>query len=714
MDDNDSSELVPILNGGPRIDRQVVQEHLRRYTRLKTGYHGLVSFLVLVSLYFCVLGMQRNNAVIATENRALRLAVQRTIKPGITITNTEQYWAWFQKKFLPVIMSEPWNTTETKDGVEVVQTGFRMQMYNDVVGGITLTQQRRQGAKCNQNTMFTRSSAKKTGCLELDKMVSDEYYYLPKLNSSVPWDSDLQGYTVYFPTSANYSTLDGLVTTYKGGDLIDRATGVITAAVPVFNSNQNVLGVLEVVTTISLAGNYETRVETTSVPVDLYDTDVQKFRAALEIIVLILWLVFMAYFIKAVLREYTPGCEEWVQEPSFFRASRVGDPHTGSLNLSMPIISGILFLVSSGFWIALMVKYNHLKKELAFTDSDYVEFFNSEDFENNVLMASLFGKYVSPIWVQASGIHRLFRGYFLVSCCMVLCLMFRIFEYVDFQEKLNVIAATFRDIVSDLLHFFTMLAVVVTSFTFTAYLIFGAQVKHFMYFETAFYKMWQMVFGTYKFKDREMDAVEPFVADAFCFVFKIVVIILLLKMVIAIIFESYKNIKKGSKAAPSVVQDVSLLWFHFRDLCVCCRPKGYVPPHVMLEFLEDSEFENDETLGLKDLEAMLPHFGEFSADHANWALRKYSEESLKPHLLKAPKDEGEDKGKEDKDSKKKSNDTGDSLTLPKEDQKGAKDETVETDEKPSASPELLTALSSQLALLQEQIKSAQALSADQI
>merc|ERR1719183_3196150 len=163
---------------------------------------------------------------------------------------------------------------------------------------------------------------------------------------------------------------------------------------------------------------------------------------------------------------------------------------------------------------------------------------------------------------MGTALHHFFRWYFLLSVGNVLFCTWRILEHVDFQPKMNATTATFRGIFSDLAHFFFVLFVVVTGFAFMGFLLLGAQVRSFLHFSEAMYKTWQMVFGTFKLKDAELAYVEPVVAEAFTFIFKIIVIVLLLKMVLAIIFESYKNVKKKTADADGVQDDFALIWWH--------------------------------------------------------------------------------------------------------------------------------------------------------
>ena len=67
-----------------------------------------------------------------------------------------------------------------------------------------------------------------------------------------------------------------------------------------------------------------------------------------------------------------------------------------------------------------------------------------------------------------------------------------------------------------------------------------------------------------------------------------VIIMLLLKMVIAIIFDAYKSTAiKTRKTAPTVPADLRRLWFHFSNFAK--GGDGYVPPDLISKFMHSSD-----------------------------------------------------------------------------------------------------------------------------
>ena len=147
-----------------------------------------------------------------------------------------------------------------------------------------------------------------------------------------------------------------------------------------------------------------------------------------------------------------------------------------------------------------------------------------------------------------------------------------------FQKKLAVITETFAASFNEMIHLFMVLAGTVNFFALTSLLVFGSQVKAFSDFSSSLRNTWQMVFGLWKpsrvqvsdcicrrhsvlpcvHLQERYESLEAF--ELYLFMFKLVITLLLLKMVLAIVFESYKTVAgKQSKQTKSVGSDIDEL-----------------------------------------------------------------------------------------------------------------------------------------------------------
>lgn len=101
---------------------------------------------------------------------------------------------------------------------------------------------------------------------------------------------------------------------------------------------------------------------------------------------------------------------------------------------------------------------------------------------------------------------------------------------------------------------------------------------------SAFTKTWQSNFGLFKLKATQMKYQDPVGGEIFEFLFKMVVTLLLLKMVIAIIFDAYKEAAiKTRKTSPTVFADFRRLSFHINN--AIAGGDGFVPPDLVGKFM---------------------------------------------------------------------------------------------------------------------------------
>ena len=164
-----------------------------------------------------------------------------------------------------------------------------------------------------------------------------------------------------------------------------------------------------------------------------------------------------------------------------------------------------------------------------------------------------FMEIVVPYMDSIQELKQFFDAYFYLCGVTTVLFIFRMFEYLDFQGKLNAITQTFKVGVGELAHLLLVLNVAVTGFSFLGYILFGAQVKAFRNFSTAFISIWEMCFGLFKLKPIQIKYYNPAAGYMYEFMFKMLITMLLLKMVVAIIFDAYKSTAiKTRKTAPTV------------------------------------------------------------------------------------------------------------------------------------------------------------------
>jgi hypothetical protein len=161
------------------------------------------------------------------------------------------------------------------------------------------------------------------------------------------------------------------------------------------------------------------------------------------------------------------------------------------------------------------------------------------------------------------------------------------------------------------------------------------QVLAFGSFHAAVGSLWATVFNTWKVKPKQLKNISTdiqLIAELLVMFFRLFVIMLLLKMLFAMIFEGYKtNATKKSKKGNSVWKDVLELgghianWLNWRLYSCISTATCYVSPVELEVALRDAECTSDQLQlddVVKQLRKAFPS-KEFGIGHAEWVLNRY-------------------------------------------------------------------------------------------
>jgi len=154
------------------------------------------------------------------------------------------------------------------------------------------------------------------------------------------------------------------------------------------------------------------------------------------------------------------------------------------------------------------------------------------------------------LYMQANGFCILF----------VLC---RILKLLDFQPRLGMVTRTMSKAMTDLLHYFGVLGLVLFVFVVMSYYLFGSCVDSFRTFGMAFNANFDMLMGSTDYNEaimREYSIMGP----VFFYSFIIIVFFLLLNILLAILVESYMKVVDETKNSMSVTEEmwsISSAWY---------------------------------------------------------------------------------------------------------------------------------------------------------
>jgi len=609
--EDEEDDEVDLFTAQRYLDIKAVTAVVDKFKINRKGYKGIVVYSIFVSLLFVVMFQQRDNANIGIEDRALRLPLQ-LLKPQTKVTTVTEFWAFFKGTIVPTLMQDnswtatvdPSPTNAFKNKVEM--GGSRAQLYSDIIGGIAISQTRSQLKPCSHTSFFFPPPHTGIHCyshqltdittdpdLDFTGTVTGQDGKEKSLSMKIPYDEASQTYVTVIPTSASLTEVSDLISYFESGNLIGPATRSIEIRVPVYNGNTDVIGILSWKIDIDLAGHLAPRLVAAGVPYTLYDThdDSWKMQLGLQL-ALLLWVFVMVRALwTAYLRTWPlpdflakryPDSKSW--PPGFMPATLAGRTHV--------IVPAILYgsiLILAVLWSMLTYQYYTMHQETKFTPKRAVAFFGVQGHSVEEIVPNLktFTKHILPTFTLIDSLHLMIDTYFYVAAFTIVMCIFRTFHYLDFQGKLNAITQTFRGGIGEFFHLMIVLNFVVIGFSFLGYLLFGSQVKAYLWISSAYVSTWMSCFGLFKMKEAQLKYYDATSGQMFDFLFKLVVEMLLLKMVIAIIFDSYKEAAiKTRKSSPTVLADMRRLWFHTKN--ALRGGDGYVTPDNVGKFMHNS------------------------------------------------------------------------------------------------------------------------------
>ena len=177
---------------------------------------------------------------------------------------------------------------------------------------------------------------------------------------------------------------------------------------------------------------------------------------------------------------------------------------------------------------------------------------------------------MKPLWGLIGKLDVNMQFYFGVTGIVCGLFIFRSFEYLNtysdasfnvwltsmcrcrylhFQKKLSAITSTIRNVATDLMHLFFVLALAVQLFAFIAMIVFGDELIKFNTYSDASFNVWLMTLKIFEFEEADHEFVDSSQLYYFRIFFELVIMTVLMKMVIAILIGGYEAIHEQQEHA---------------------------------------------------------------------------------------------------------------------------------------------------------------------
>ncbi|XP_005098717.1 polycystic kidney disease 2-like 1 protein [Aplysia californica] len=124
---------------------------------------------------------------------------------------------------------------------------------------------------------------------------------------------------------------------------------------------------------------------------------------------------------------------------------------------------------------------------------------------------------------------------------MVFLAWVKVFKYISFNKTMTQLSTTLSRCAKDLLGFFIMFFIVFLAFTQLGYLLFGTQVNDFCTFMNSFFTLFRIILGDFDF--HQLEQANRILGPIFFMLFVFFVFFVLINMFLAIINDTYSEVK---------------------------------------------------------------------------------------------------------------------------------------------------------------------------
>jgi len=529
----------------------------------------------VVLLFSLCLTIERHNEELNEVNSVLLDALQQT---GFSKAKTPRsFMFWAMGPFLDFLYQERFqNVTKTAAG-QMKLAGVTLADFDAVLAGVVLVQRRGVGPReCNSSLLWSR---RLLPCFE-DGTESKEWAPAGLNGTSYVYNAHFDGYYQALPTASSKAQVHTVLNTLEASNYIDKQTRALELRFATYNANLNVVSIATLSSTFSVAGSRGSpQLTVASIPNSISSC---SLCVSAEVAFVAFWTVAAFFTVSDFLKQQRGRA---ASSPALFRSPLVNDAEEHLVALAIHAVLACTVIV----WVALKITYSSLwafasdEEQLSVSFNAIAELSdNDADASDKFSALYLFhvslshrGVRFAAVWSQVETCYSLFQTYYTLSALAAILLVFRLFEQIDFQKRLNAFTATLRAVYPDLMHFLVLLGLSVVFMGFAGHLIYGAYWVEFITILDSIVSTFWMSVGIWRPSPLALARL-PYteMATLFVFLLQCIVVLVILSMVVAIIFAEYGETrgKSRGKARPqSVPDDLRLLWRHRQvlttDMC---------------------------------------------------------------------------------------------------------------------------------------------------
>jgi hypothetical protein len=379
----------------------------------------------------------------------------------------------------------------------------------------------------------------------------------------------------------------------ENNNYFDEQVKKVTYSLVVYNAMTNMMGLIKVHTTTNSGGAIELHYIIRALPVELYATGVDYFRACLELL-FFFTLVAGVFAEMSEFREFYTAHLEKIDMVQELKKKTDGDP-TGNGGedsgggarkkrkrwncfccgcINGPCSKAMYSYLSSGWnlidwcnlglqfmtvflWVAYAGDASLLNPQLRYDALQRMETRGHMHGRSLELGVGFIDAY--RMFEDMERLVMLMDLYLALTVYSVVLMVLRVIKVFDFHPRLGLVTRTLSKASADLYHFLAIFLFVLFSYGTIGHLTFGSTVREFSTFSGSITELLRLLLADLEVArsmvrtDRE--ALVPFVTF-YVWSYVLLVSFLLLNVLLAILVDSYATVKDLAEESGSVVSDV--------------------------------------------------------------------------------------------------------------------------------------------------------------
>ena len=425
----------------------------------------------------------------------------------------------------------------------------------------------------------------RVGAASVGQDSSDRTFVLDKAETDLIKDASLVNearrdrFNLFFDERLSGIQARQMLLFVQDGAWIDEATDSVKVEIITYNSEKDVFAKVKFTFDWETSGRIMWDYELNAFQITLYEGSLGRFRMALEIILIIFFVVNV-------------GLEVW-DMIDIALTQRLLDYFTDPFNL----LDWIHFTFM-GLAIGYRFRYIDLARQIQIKSS-YNILLNPTSNMRPFLTNSKEELSFLQFQDQVDYLSTTLTTYTTFAGIASILFVFRQLKSLDFQEHMGLVTRTLTKAFGALAHFFALFALVFVGYGVVGTMLFGHQSEMMSSVSQSCLTLLILLlnFDTTKFFASFVHASEEWVVNLYVWTYVLICFFILLNIFLAILVDAYSEVKKQTEEANGVSTDVLRILMH-ETKKLTRHPSLFMTNQRFLDLLETLETELDQSVRL--------------------------------------------------------------------------------------------------------------------